>query len=60
MSDEIGASSFLGNLTNMISKDLVKWSCGVGAVAFLGYSIYFDYCRTHAPDYKEKIRESKR
>ncbi|KAI6185694.1 hypothetical protein M3Y98_00051500 [Aphelenchoides besseyi] len=43
-----------------LSRDVVKWFCGIGAAAFVGYAIYFDYCRTHAPDYKEKIREKRK
>lgn len=31
---------------------------GFAGCAFVGYAIYFDYKRTHSPDYKEKIRES--
>ncbi|KAI6230769.1 hypothetical protein M3Y99_01021300 [Aphelenchoides fujianensis] len=53
MSEEVGPSGFF-------SRDLLKWSCGIGAAAFVGYALYFDYCRTHAPDYKQKIREKRK
>lgn len=42
----------------MNSTTALKWICGVGAGVFVGYAIYFDYCRTRGSDYKEKIRES--
>lgn len=29
-----------------------------GVASFIGYSIYFDWKRRSAPDYKMKIRES--
>jgi hypothetical protein len=34
-------------------------AAGVAGVALLGYSIYFDHKRRSAPDYKQKIRESR-
>ncbi|EDQ87054.1 uncharacterized protein MONBRDRAFT_33472 [Monosiga brevicollis MX1] len=30
---------------------------GLGLAAGLAYCVYFDYKRTHAPDYQEKIRK---
>jgi hypothetical protein len=51
--------SVFDRLSGYINKDVVKWACGIGAAAFVGYAVYYDYCRTHAPDYKQKIRESR-
>ncbi|KAI6190403.1 hypothetical protein M3Y97_00113900 [Aphelenchoides bicaudatus] len=43
-----------------MDSSILKWTCGIGATAFLGYALYFDYCRTRAPDYKQKIREKRK
>ncbi|CAD5207412.1 unnamed protein product [Bursaphelenchus okinawaensis] len=42
------------------APNLWLWGAGLGATAFLGYALYFDYRRTHAPDYKEAIRQKRK
>ncbi|CAD5211205.1 unnamed protein product [Bursaphelenchus xylophilus] len=42
------------------SRDLLLWGAGIGATAFVGYALYFDYRRTHAPDYKDSIRQKRK
>lgn len=46
-------------LSNIFSRNNLLTVAGVAGCAFIGYAVYFDYKRRHAPDYKAKIRESK-
>lgn len=41
------------------TRQQVVTAAGLAAAAFVGYCIYFDHKRRSAPDYKQKIRESK-
>ena len=41
-----------------INKNIVV-AAGIASAAFVGYCIYYDHKRRNAPDYKEKLRQSR-
>uniref|UniRef100_A0A7E4UR45 Mitochondrial import receptor subunit TOM20 homolog n=1 Tax=Panagrellus redivivus TaxID=6233 RepID=A0A7E4UR45_PANRE len=50
------SESIVDSIANLPWKKIAIAS----AASFIGYAIYFDYKRTHAPDYQQKIREKRR
>lgn len=46
-------------LPGAITRHPIVTAASAAAVAFLGYCVYFDRKRRSAPDYKQKIRQSK-
>jgi import receptor subunit TOM20 len=51
------ASSSL--LSSIPRQTLIAVGCATASVAFIGYCVYFDRKRRSAPDFKEKLRESR-
>lgn len=47
-------------MSNILSQNKLLTALGLTGCAFVGYAFYFDYKRTHAPDYKDKLRAKRK